>query len=231
MKAVNRICQIASIVFGLAAVVLFFTKFATITMGEVSKDFVGAQLAFGSEVKIAGNTYDMAKSADILLTFILAVIGLVMSAFSFKSKKLRYATPVVAIIAAVYMFVIALSNPWKFIDTRPLVIDQITEMVHSPFVLFIAIALAAFAVFSIAYLFIDDYIEVKESKGAKKTIFRRVIGFFRDYKSEAKKIVWPGIKDVIKSTVVVLIMCLLVGLLIWGLDFGLGKLLGLILGA
>ena len=74
-------------------------------------------------------------------------------------------------------------------------------------------------------------IEVKESNGSKKTIMRRVILFFRDYKSEVKKIVWPGWKEVIKNTVIVLIMCLLIGVLIWLIDFGLGKLLELILQA
>ena len=82
-----------------------------------------------------------------------------------------------------------------------------------------------------AYLLIDDYIEVKESNGAKQTIIKRIIRFFRDYKSEIKKIVWPGWKDVAKNTVIVLIMCLIIGALIWIIDFGLGKLLELILGA
>ncbi|MBO4433782.1 MAG: preprotein translocase subunit SecE [Clostridia bacterium] len=76
----------------------------------------------------------------------------------------------------------------------------------------------------------DDYLEAKASKGAKKTIFARVIAFFKDYKSEVKKIVWPGIKDVLKNTLIVLVMCLVVGAFIWLLDFGLGKLLEVILG-
>jgi preprotein translocase subunit SecE len=79
-------------------------------------------------------------------------------------------------------------------------------------------------------LLIDDYIEVAESKGAKLTIPKRIVRFFRDYKSEVKKIVWPGYKDVIKNTVIVLIMCLIIGLLIWAVDFGLGQLVQLILG-
>ena len=87
-----------------------------------------------------------------------------------------------------------------------------------------------FTIASIAYLLIDDYIEVLESKGEKLTICKRVIRFLRDYKSEYKKIVWPSLKDVVKNTVIVLIMCLLIGALIWVVDFGLGQLLSLILG-
>ena len=84
---------------------------------------------------------------------------------------------------------------------------------------------------AVAYLLVDDYLEVLASKGAKKTIIKRIALFFRDYKSEIKKIVWPNIKDVLKNTAIVLIMCLLVGIFIWLLDLGLGKLLELILGA
>ena len=230
MKTVNKILRVLVMVFGLASLVLFFTKFVTITMGDVSKDFVAAQLAFGSKVTIDGAEYDMAKSADILLCFWLTAIAFLMSIFSFKSKKLRYAVPAVAIIDAVYMFVIKFSSPFKFVDPRPLQYANITDMTHAPFVLFLAIALAVFAILAAAYLLLDDYLEVLASKGEKLTIFKRVIRFFRDYKSEVKKIVWPGFKDVIKNTVIVLIMCLLVGVLIWLVDFGLGQLLNLVLG-
>ncbi|MBQ8532710.1 MAG: preprotein translocase subunit SecE [Clostridia bacterium] len=95
----------------------------------------------------------------------------------------------------------------------------------------LVIALFLFVIASAAYLLIDDYIEVAASKGEKLTIPKRIIRFFKDYKSEVKKIVWPGLKEVIKNTVIVLIMCLLVGVLIWLIDFGLGQLLNLVLGA
>ena len=59
----------------------------------------------------------------------------------------------------------------------------------------------------------------KESKIAK---------FFKDYKSEFKKIVWPGLRDVAKNTLIVLILSALVGVFIWLLDWGLGLLMQLI---
>lgn len=231
MKTVNKILQILVAVFGLASLVLFFMNFATITMGETSKTFVGAQLAFGSEVDIAGIKYDMAKSADILLCFWLTAIAFVMSAFSFKSKKLRYAVPGFGIVAAVYMFVIWLSGPDKFVDPRPIQYADITGMAYTPFVAVLAIVLAVFTVLAVAYLLLDDYLEVMASEGTKLTIPKRIVRFFRDYKSEVKKIVWPGIRDVVKNTGIVLIMCLLAGIVIWAVDFGLGQLLNLILGA
>lgn len=230
MKSLNKVFRILTVVFGLASIVLFFTNFVNIALGDVSKNFVGAQLAFGSEVSIEGVKYDMAKSADILLCFWLTAIAFVMSIFSYKSKKLRYAVPGFGIVATIYMLVIRLSGPYKFVDVRPLSYDDITGMTYSVFVLLAVIALALFTILGAAYLLLDDYIEVMSSKGDKLTIPKRVIRFFKDYKSEYKKIVWPGLRDVVKNTVIVLIMCLIIGALIWIVDFGLGWLLNLILG-
>ena len=228
MKLLNKISQILAIVFGVGAVVLFFTEFAKIVTATGSVNPVGAQLAFGAKIEIAGTEYDMARSADILLCFWLAVIGAALSIFSFKFKGLRYAAAGVGLINSVYMLVIALSGAWKFVDTRPL--EDITSMVYTPFVLITAIVIFLFTLAAIAYLLIDDYIEVTASKSDRLTIPKRVVRFFRDYKSETKKIVWPGIKEVVKNTFIVLVICLLVGALIWVVDFGLGQLLNLILG-
>ena len=219
MKTVNRICQVLAIVFGLGALVLFFMQFATIVSGGNEVKLVGAQLAFGGKIKVDGS--------DILFCLLLTAISLVFSVLSFKSKKLRYFAPGIGIIDAVYMLVIALSNPAYFVDKRPL--PDVTSIDYTVFVLLAAIALFVFTAFAVAYLLIDDAIEVAESKGAKLTIPKRIVRFFRDYKSEVKKIVWPGPRDVVKNTVIVLIMCILIGVVIWLFDFGLGKLLELIL--
>ena len=230
MKTVNRICQILSIIFAVVSLILFFTPFATIATNNGDVSMVGAALGFGSKIDLAGTEYDMAKSADILFCFWLTVLGVVLSVFSFKSKKVRYFAPAVALGTGIYMLVIALSDAIKFVDARPLTTTiGVTSIEYASSVLFTAIALLLFAVAAAAYLLIDDYIEVTQSKGAKRTILKRVIGFFKDYKSEIKKIVWPGFKDVAKNTGIVLAMCLIVGAFIWLLDLGLGKLIELIL--
>ena len=228
MKALNKISQILAIVFGVGALVLFFVPFANIVTKGVTVSPVAAQLAFGGKVNVGEVVYDLSRSSHILFTFWLTVIAVVMSIFSFKSKSLRYGSSAVALVTAVYMWVIALSGDSRFIDVRPLV--SVSSIEHTVFVLILAIVALCFAVFAIAYLFIDDYIEAKASKD-KKTIAQRVVLFFRDNKSEVKKIVWPGIHDVLKNTITVLVMCLVIGVLIWAIDFGLGKLLELILGA
>lgn len=227
MKTVNKILRILVMVFGLASLVLFFTDFATISLGETSKTFVGAQFAFGSKITVEDlGSYELARSAKLLFAFILAAVAFVMSIFAGKSKKLRYAVSGVSLFTAIYMFVLYFLGPWKYIDPRPFqYYTQITAITATPFVLVACIALALFAVSAIAYLLLDDYLEVLDSKGEKLTIRKRVIRFFRDYKSETKKIVWPTFKDVAKNTFIVLVMCLLVGALIWVVDFGLAKLL------
>ncbi len=241
MKVVNRICQILCIVCGLGALVLFFFPFAKYTAGSDTETVVGTVLAFGGKTKgvIGGKAFDMAVSAKILFCFILTALGFIMSVFSFKKKGLRYTVPVFALGDAIFMLVIALSSPYRFIDSSKLfevTSDSYVAKVpfgedyvkYTPYVLIVSILLFAFFVFAAAYLFIDDYIEVCESKG-KKTIFARFCLFIRDYKSEIKKIVWPGMKDVTRNTLIVLIMCLLVGALIWLLDWGLGSLIKVIL--
>ena len=70
----------------------------------------------------------------------------------------------------------------------------------------------------------DDDKAKKESgkvKGPKKVgLFRRIGRFFKDLKSEFKKIVWPTKKQVLNNTAVVLVVMLLVGICIWLLDYG-----------
>lgn len=228
MKTVNKICQILSVIFAAVSLVLFFTDFVTFTTIKGSETAVGATLGFGSNLTIAGQDFDMAVSAKIQFSFWLTVIGLLLSVFSYKSKKVRYFAPAVGLGAGIYMLVLALGDAASFVDTRPLNLIVAPEYTGS--VLLTAIALLLFAVTAAAYLLVDDYIEVIESKGTKRTILKRVIGFFKDYKSETKKIVWPGIKDVAKNTAIVLVICLIIGAFIWLLDLGLGNLIELILG-
>ena len=228
MKTINKICQILAIVSGIGALVLFFLPFATITTKSGDATLVGAALAFGGKATLGEAVYSMANSSKILFCFLVTAIATVMSGFSFKSKVVRYVTPIMSLVPAIFMLVVALSNPVSFVDARPL--PDVINIEYSQFVLILAIALFVLAAFSTAYLFIDDYLEVVASKGSKKTICKRIGLFLRDNKSEVKKIVWPSLRDVVKNTVIVLIMCLVVGILIWAVDFGLGQLLEYILG-
>ena len=230
MKAVNKILRVLVMVFGLASLVLFFTKFANVVLGDANASFVGAQLAFGSKATVGETVHNLETSGHLTFCFWLTAIAALLSFFTFKSKKIRYAVSGLAIADAIYLLVIRLRGAYKFVDIRPLDWNKVTSLEFTPFVTFLVIALVLFAICAVAHLLLDDYIEVMDSNGDKLTIPKRVVRFLRDYKSEGKKIVWPTFKDVVKNTIVVLIMCLVVGALIWIVDFGLGQLLNLILG-
>ncbi len=236
MKAVNRICQVLASLFGLASLVLFFLNFAKFTIGGKAYTFTGAQLAFGTSKELSdGVVANLAVSTHLLICFILTLIGVVCLALSFKRKGFRYAACGFGLGAAIYMLVGRIIGVWRFLDVRAVVSDSKVSFIatsgkYTNFVLFAVIALFLFAIASIAYLLVSDAIEVAESKGAKKPILKRIALFFRDYKSEAKKIVWPTLNEVLKNTGIVIIMCLLVGALIWLVDLGLGTLLDWILG-
>ena len=225
MKALNKVSQILSIAFGAVALFLFFTPFATVTANAGNYTFVGAQLAFGANVEALGE--HLAKSANLWFCFFLTAFAVLFGALTFKFKGMRYAAPVVAIIDAVYMLVIALSDPWSYVDTRP--IANVATIEYSLSVLLVAVAMFACFVFGLAHLLIDDYIFVRENKG-KLSIPQRIVHFVRDYKSEVKKIVWPGFKEVVKNTLIVLVISAIIGIFIWLLDFGLGQLVSLIIG-
>ena len=215
MKVVNKLCQILTIALGAAALILFFTPYATITASGAEYTFVGTQLAFGS--KVEGLSENLAKSADIWFCFFLTLAGAIFSGLTFKFKGMR---------DAVYMLVIALSNPWFFVDTRPLV--NPTILTYTSFVLITALVLIVGFVLSVAHLLIDDYLLCAGKD--KLTIPKRIVRFVRDYKSEVKKIVWPGLNEVVKNTIIVLIICAIIGAFVWLLDFGLGQLVQLIIG-
>ena len=73
----------------------------------------------------------------------------------------------------------------------------------------------------------------KKAPEKKPNVFVRmgkgISKFFRDTKSEIKKIVWPTPKTTFRNMGLVLLAMLIVGAVIFGLDFGLQKLFGLVM--
>ncbi|MDF3004849.1 MAG: Preprotein translocase subunit SecE [Oscillospiraceae bacterium] len=68
-------------------------------------------------------------------------------------------------------------------------------------------------------------------KPEKKSIFARFSKFFRDQKSEVKKIVWPSKKQVLNNTGIVLIAVTLFAIMTGGFDWILGMIVKTVLGA
>ena len=64
-----------------------------------------------------------------------------------------------------------------------------------------------------------------------KNFFGRITKYFRDTKSELKKVVWPSKADVKTNTIVVLVTVAIAAVVMIALDAIFGGVLGLIIGA
>lgn len=79
----------------------------------------------------------------------------------------------------------------------------------------------------------------KKETNAKKTgfvagvknFFARIGRFFRETKSELKKVVWPSKKQTKNNTLVVIVVILVSALVLISLDFAFGGIMGLLIGA
>lgn len=69
----------------------------------------------------------------------------------------------------------------------------------------------------------------KKPSEKKPSVFARISKYFRECKSEIKKIVWPTPKATFRNMGLVLLAMIIVGAVIFGLDFGLQKLFGLVM--
>ncbi len=66
--------------------------------------------------------------------------------------------------------------------------------------------------------------KAKKSSGKSFHPLKSIGKFFREYRSEIKKISWPTVKDTTKNTLITLAAILVVGVFIWALDYGLTSL-------
>ena len=64
--------------------------------------------------------------------------------------------------------------------------------------------------------------EVKASRLGNSR--KSIVKFFREVRTELKKVIWPTRSQLINNTFTVLMCCLIVGAIIWIGDFGLAKL-------
>ena len=62
----------------------------------------------------------------------------------------------------------------------------------------------------------------EETKAKKPGLFARIGKWFRELKSECRKIVWPTREQTINNTLVVLASVVIIGIFIWVLDIVFG---------
>jgi preprotein translocase subunit SecE len=68
----------------------------------------------------------------------------------------------------------------------------------------------------------------QKEKEKKPNILQKLARFFKDIRTELKKVLWPSRKQVFNNTLTVLITCLVLGGVIWILDYALGLLYALV---
>ena len=52
----------------------------------------------------------------------------------------------------------------------------------------------------------------------KENVFNRIARWFREMRSELKKVVWPTKSQVAKNTLIVIACSIVIGVFIWGFD-------------
>jgi preprotein translocase subunit SecE len=60
-------------------------------------------------------------------------------------------------------------------------------------------------------------------------MIKKIIQFLKEVKNELKKVTWPGRKEVINSTIVVLIATAILTIFLYLVDVGLSRLVGIII--
>ncbi len=227
MKAATMICRVFTALLAVAVLAIFFFGIVEVTGPQGTFSLSGSQLAFGSKVAPSGSDVelDFFRSSWYLFTMIFVTLGAICACCSFKWKGATVGGLVTGAVSMTMMLVFSFSKVEKFVDHRPISVNKLTNIEFTAMAAVLTICAIAFVVFSIITIFVNDYAEVLESNGAKKTLVKRFISFIREYKSEIKKIRWPDLKTVTKNTIIVLIVCIVVGAFIWLLDFGLGSLI------
>jgi preprotein translocase subunit SecE len=236
MKKVSALTKLLTCVASLATLVLYvlFPLFTISGAGKNDISLTGLQICFGSAQTIAGKDYTTYTSAYYILALVFLVLSAVAGVLCVVFRKKtgwRYTSVVASIASAINLGVIGFAGSFTtYLDVRPL--DTLGKLdIQREMFFTVAIILAIVtAVISVIMLLVSDYVEAKESKGAKLTILQRIKNFFKDYAAELKKIVWPSKNVVIRNTIIVIAMCVVVGGFIWILDFGLSNLLWTILG-
>ncbi|MCI8478848.1 MAG: preprotein translocase subunit SecE [Oscillospiraceae bacterium] len=59
----------------------------------------------------------------------------------------------------------------------------------------------------------------KADKKSKPGFFARIGKWFKEMKSELKKVQWPTTKQTVNNTIIVIVCCIVVGICIWLFDW------------
>lgn len=65
---------------------------------------------------------------------------------------------------------------------------------------------------------VDEASVPKKAKKSKPSFRARLAKWFREMRSELKKVVWPTPKQIVNNTVIALVMMFVSAVVIWGFD-------------
>lgn len=238
MKIARNCLRVLTVLLAAASLLMFFFTFAEIRFSgsDVVLGASGAEMSFGADVTSrvpaleAGAVANLYKSGWFMIGLIWAALTTLIAALGFKFKKCFNAAPVLSLLGGILMLVLVLGKGATYVDVGNLdTLLTIESISMSLFAVLSCVCSFGATLSGVGQILVNDRIEVLESKGSKISIPKRIARFFRDYKGEIKKIVWPTGKSVLRNTIVVLVMCVIVGAFIWLLDWGLSSLLKLIL--
>ena len=70
---------------------------------------------------------------------------------------------------------------------------------------------------------------VKKETGKKLSFGKRITKWWREMKSELKKVVWPTPRQIVNNTAVALVVMAVSAVVIWGFDWIAGQIVGAVL--
>ena len=223
MKFVGTILRVLAAVLAIAVLAAFFCPFVEVANVSSNAVMNGLECAIGTDLTdtFGVSTY---KGAWVLASLVLTTVTAAFMVVSLFAKKKGW--DVMAVITGLLntiLFIVFICNqPSAYVDVRPISGAELTY--QWGMIVAVAAGIATWIMCIVAIL-VKDAVICKET--GELTIPKKVVKFLREYKSELKKVVWPGPRSVVKNTLVVLGVCGVALLLIWLIDLGLGELFDL----
>jgi preprotein translocase SecE subunit len=229
MKFLGNFLRVLAAVLAIATVAAFFFPFADVALNGVQENMNGFECAWGTDLSAklgeGMTTYKSGYYIGSLVLTVLTAAALVASLFS-KKKGWNGTAIITGILNCILLVSFITKGATAYVDMGH--VGGATVSHALGLTLAVAAGIASVVV-CIAGVLVCDAVKCKAS--GELTILKKVLKFLREYKSELKKVVWPGPHSVVKNTLVVLAVCGVALVLIGLVDFGLSQLFEVCFGA
>ena len=229
MKMVSNLLRVLAVLLAVGTFVAFLFPFVDVAVSDKTATLNGLQCALGgdlsNELGAGMETFKGGYFFGALVFVLLTAASMVVGFFS-KKKGWNGTALVTGVLASILLVVFIADDPVAYVDMGGVAGATLS---YTLFMLLAVIGSIASVVVCAAGVLAHDAVVCKES--GELTIPKKIFKFLREYKSELKKVVWPGPRSVVKNTLVVLGFCAVALLIIWLVDLGLGELFELCFGA